>query len=134
VSGLSFSLSWWWCWRSVGAGGSLGGGSWRFGSGEGTPHCGVARTDLLLAARGHSRAAENRVVNNGEDGEFSFKKDAARNRRQEHQERRYQDQKARAAGKAERAAERGSAQYGYGSSASAGPGGMGRFSDQGDTG
>ena len=73
------------------------------------------------------------MASKGEGGDFNFKKDAAQNRRQNRQEQKRQDQKARKAGKAERAAERGSAQYGYGSSASAGPRPVRRVSGQGGT-
>jgi len=74
------------------------------------------------------------VASKGGGGDFNFKKDAARNRKQDRQEQKHQDQKARKAGKAERVAERGSAQYGYGSSASTGPRAVRRVSDEGGTG
>ena len=74
------------------------------------------------------------MASKGGGGDFNFKKDAARNRKQKRQELKRQDQKARKAGKAERAAERGSAQFGYGSSASAGPGARRQASDEGSTG
>lgn len=96
----------------MGAGGSPDGASWRSRPGDGTPHYGVTREGIVLATGGHSRAAENRVASKGGGGDFNFEKDATRNRKQNHQEQKRQDQKARKAGKAERAAERGSAQYG----------------------
>ena len=74
------------------------------------------------------------MASKGGEGDFDFKKDATRNRKRNRQEQKRQDQKARKAGKAERAAERGSAQYGYGSSASAGPMATRRVSDEGGTG
>jgi len=74
------------------------------------------------------------VASKGGGGDFNFKKDATRNRKQNRQELKRQDRKARKAGKAERAAERGSVQYGYGSSASADPVAVRRVSDQGGTG
>ena len=89
---------------------------------------------MALAAGGQRRAAEDRVASKGAGGDFDFKKDASRNRKQNRQEQRRQDQKARKAGKAERAGERGSAQYGYGSSASGGPMRASRVSDEGETG
>jgi hypothetical protein len=46
--------------------------------------------------------------------------------KQNREEQKRQDQKARKAGKAEPPAERGSAQYGYGSGASTGPGAVRR--------
>ncbi|MFH2071533.1 MAG: hypothetical protein ABIJ75_01645 [Actinomycetota bacterium] len=67
-------------------------------------------------------------------GGGDFRKDAAHNRKQHRQEQKRQDQKARRAGKAERAAEGGSAEYGYGSSASTGPRTVRRVSDEGSTG
>ena len=74
------------------------------------------------------------MAGKGQGGDFNFKKDAAHNRRQNRREQKRQDQKARKAGKAEREAERGSAQYGYGSSASARSRAVRRVSDQGGTG
>jgi hypothetical protein len=89
---------------------------------------------LVLAARSRRRAAEDRVASKGGGGDFNFKKDATRNRKQNRQEQRRQDQKARKAGKAVRAAEGESAQYGYGSSASADPKAGRGVSGQGSTG
>ena len=88
----------------------------------------------MLAARGRRRAAEDRVASKGQGGDFNFEKDATRNRKQSRQEQRRQDQKARKAGKAERAAEGGSAQYGWGSSASVDPKAGRGVSGQGSTG
>ena len=66
--------------------------------------------------------------------DYGFKKAALANAKQKRQEQKRQDQKARKAGRAERAAERGSAQYGYGSSASDGRMRVRRVSDEGETG
>ena len=88
----------------------------------------------MIAGRGRRRAAEDRLASKGESGDFNFKKDATRNRKENRQEQKRQDLKARKAGKAERAAEGRSAQYGYGSSASAGPMATRRVSDEGGTG
>ena len=74
------------------------------------------------------------MASKDEGGNFNFDKDATRNRKQNRQEQKRQDQKARKAGKAERAVESGSAQHGYGSSASAGPRAVRRVSDESGTG
>ena len=71
------------------------------------------------------------MASKGAGGDFNFKKDAAHNRKHNRQEQKRQDHKAREAGKAERAADGGSAEYGYGSSASTGPGTVRRVSDEG---
>jgi hypothetical protein len=74
------------------------------------------------------------VASKGEDGEFNFNRDAGRNRKQNRREQKRQDQKARKAGKAERAAGDAAARHGDGASPPAEPVTVRRVSDDGETG
>jgi hypothetical protein len=74
------------------------------------------------------------VASKGEDGDFNFNKAVGGSRKQHRREQKRQDQKARKAGKAERAADDAAARHGDGASPPAEPVTVRRVSDDGETG